>query len=70
MILAIGLLFGGYYFYNKYVINDPIGLVVQNHNNNANNNNNNIRQIQDLQRQNEFQPDENGQNIGNDGNNY
>ena len=71
LFLAIGILFGGYYFYNKYVINDPTGLVVQNHNNNDNNNNNNnIRQIQDLQRQNEFQPDENDQNIGNGGNNY
>ena len=70
LFLAIGLLFGGYYFYNKYIINDPIGLAVQNHNNNDNNNNNNIRQIQDLQRQNEFQPDENDQNIGNGGNNY
>ena len=58
LVITIGLLFGGYYFYNKYVINDPTGLVIQNNNANNNNNNNNIRQIQDMQRQNEFQPDE------------
>ena len=65
LIIAFGLLFGGYYFYNKYVINDPTGLNIQNNNANNNNNNNNVRQIQDLQRQNEFQPDEDEQNIGN-----
>jgi hypothetical protein len=64
LILAVGILFGGYFFYNKYVINDPTGLVIQNNNNN-NNNNDNIRQIRDLQRQNEFQPDIDEQNIGN-----
>ena len=63
LIIAFGLLFGGYYLYNKYVINDPTGLNIQN--NNANNNNNNLRQIQDLQRQNEFQPDEDEVNLGN-----
>ena len=45
IFLAIALLFGGYYFYNKYVINDPTGLDVQN-NNNDNANNNNIHGIQ------------------------
>jgi len=40
LIVAFTLLFGGYFFYNKYVINDPIGLVPQSNNNNANGNQN------------------------------
>ena len=43
LIIAFTLLFGGYYFYNKYVINDPTGLIVpQNEANNNGNNANNI----------------------------
>ena len=40
LIVAFALLFGGYFFYNKYVINDPTGLVPQSMNNNANENQN------------------------------
>jgi len=40
LIVAFTLLFGGYFFYNKYVINDPTGLVPQSNNNNANGNQN------------------------------
>ena len=40
LIVAFALLFGGYFFYNKYVINDPTGLVPQSINNNANENQN------------------------------
>ena len=47
LILAISILFGGYYFYNKYVINDPTGLAPQNNNvHNNNNANNNIHGLQ------------------------
>ena len=45
LILAFVSLFGWYYYYNKYVINDPTGLPVPNNNNNGNNN---IRQIGDM----------------------
>ena len=44
LILAFVSLFGWYYYYNKYVINDPTGLPVPNNNNG----NNNIRQIGDM----------------------
>jgi len=40
LIVAFALLFGGYFFYNKYVINDPTGLVPQSNNNNINENQN------------------------------
>ena len=59
IFLAIALLFGGYYFYNKYVINDPTGLDVQNNNND--NANNNINGIQ-------HQNNDGGENLGNNGN--
>lgn len=67
LISAFVILFGGYYFYNKLVINNPTGLIQEN-NNNANENN--IRQINNnIQRENEFQPNnedqENIRNIGN-----
>ena len=58
LFVAIALLFGGYYFYNKYVINDPTGLAPQNNNADANNN------IHGIQHQN----NEGEQNLGNNGN--
>ena len=57
LILAFAILFGGYYFYNKYIINDPTGLAPQNINNN------NINQIHGFHNQN------NQNNFGNLGNN-
>ena len=45
-IIAIIILFGGYFLYNKYVINDQTGLLQLNGNQNGNNNNGlNIHQI-------------------------
>ena len=62
-VAAAVILFGGYSCYNKYVINDPTGLIIQNNNNNRNRNNN-VRQIRDFERENEFQPDyEDEQNL-------
>ena len=60
LIVAFALLFGGYFFYNKYVINDPTGLVPQS-NNNINRNQNNNQNIHGFQGQNDFQQ-EDGQN--------
>ena len=39
---SIIILFGGYFLYNKYIINEPSGLVPQNNNNNIHQNDNNI----------------------------
>ena len=44
LVGSILVLFGGYYLYNKHIINEPSGLVPQNNNNG---NNNNIHQIHD-----------------------
>ena len=44
LVGSILVLFGGYYLYNKHIINEPSGLVPQNNNND---NNNNIHQIHD-----------------------
>ena len=67
LVSAFIILFGGYYFYNKLVINNPTGLIQEN-NNNANENN--IRQINNnIERQNEFQHNNEDQgNLGNNGN--
>jgi len=56
LIVAFALFFGGYFFYNKYIINDPTGMVPQS-NNNVNRNQN----IHGFQGQNDFQQ-EDGQN--------
>ena len=61
LVLAFAILFGGYYFYNKYIINDPTGLAPQN-NNDANNNAN---QIHGFHNQNNNQ--NNNGNLGNNG---
>ena len=60
LIVAFALLFGGYFFYNKYVINDPTGMIPQS-NNNINRNQNNNQNIHGFQGQNDFQQ-EDGQN--------
>ena len=44
LILSIGFLFGGYYFYNKKIINNPTGLI-QDNNDNDHNNQNRIHNI-------------------------
>ena len=42
LLVSILILFGGYFLYNKYIINEPTGLLQPNNNlNNQNNNNNN-----------------------------
>ena len=62
LIIAFALFFGGYFFYNKYVINDPTGIVPQSNNNINRNQNNNNQNIHGFQGQNDFQQE--------DGHNY